>query len=357
MKKGKVFCSMEHIDSDLIDEAETYKGAKKKNKWVKWGTIAACLCLMVAASVTVLPRLTNTTPSNDTTNSIGFDEMEEAVGFTLSGNSSLIYFPISFDERVRFQLVPEGSIGLTPENTYQITEADLGESMGTVENCGNSLLIGKTVYHFAAYPDSNAICILDNNGKYDFYCADSYSNATSMAKESSSDALMALFDFPENCCKIEVQSADLNTLFSITDEEKINNLCTLLSGCENIGHEAAEKRFAQLWQDTYGNDNVYYSEADGHCVYRGYAEPEEKTYTDADGNSITEYVYPEGYVDPSDAAHELWNVGERCLVLETKDGLQLFIDYYPSIGVFFSQDGQFAVTTEKAESLNSLLTD
>ena len=227
--------------------------------------------------------------------------------------------------------------------------------MGTVENCGNSLLIGKTVYHFAAYPDSNAICILDNDGKYDFYCADSY--AISMAKENSSDALMALFDFPENCCKIEVQSADLNTLFSIIDEEKINNLCTLLSGCENIGHEAAEKRFAQLWQDTYGNDNVYYSEADGCCLYRGYVEPEEKTYTDANGTSYTEYIYPEGYVHPSDAAHELWNVGERCLILETKDGLQLFIDYYPSIGVFFSQDGQFAVTTEKAESLNSLLTD
>lgn len=354
MKKGKVFCSMEHIDSDLIDEAETYKGAKKKHTWIKWGAVAACLCLMVAASVTVLPRLTKTVPSEDTTDSIVAVE-EVAVGFTLSGKSSLVYFPISFDERVRFQLVPEGSIGLTPENTYQITEADLGEAMGTVENCGNSLLIGKTVYHFSAYPESNAICILDNDGKYDFYCADSY--AISMAKENSSDALMALFDFPENCCKIEVQSADLNTLFSITDEEKINNLCTLLSGCENIGHEAAEKRFAQLWQDTYGNDNVYYSEADGCCLYRGYVEPEEKTYTDANGTSYTEYIYPEGYVDPSDAAHELWNVGERCLILETKDGLQLFIDYYPSIGVFFSQDGQFTVTTEKAESLNSLLAD
>ena len=51
MKKGKVFCSMEHIDSDLIDEAETYKGAKKKNKWVKWGAIAACLCLIAIGTV------------------------------------------------------------------------------------------------------------------------------------------------------------------------------------------------------------------------------------------------------------------------------------------------------------------
>lgn len=147
--------------------------------------MAACLCLTVAASVTVLPRLTTTAPSNETTNNPIFDAEEEAVGFTLSGKSSLVYYLISFDERVRFQLVPEGSIGLTPENTYQITEADLGEVMGIVENCENSLLIGKTVYHFAVYPGSNAICILDNDGKYDFYCAEGYS--TGMAEENSSD--------------------------------------------------------------------------------------------------------------------------------------------------------------------------
>jgi len=57
MKKGKVFCSMEHIDSDLIEEAETYKGTKKKNTWVKWGAMAACLCLVVGFFI--VPNFTN----------------------------------------------------------------------------------------------------------------------------------------------------------------------------------------------------------------------------------------------------------------------------------------------------------
>ncbi len=40
---------MEHIDPDLISEAENYKGAKKSNIWIKLGAIAACLCLVVGS--------------------------------------------------------------------------------------------------------------------------------------------------------------------------------------------------------------------------------------------------------------------------------------------------------------------
>jgi hypothetical protein len=48
MKKENVLCSMEHIDSDLIEEAESYKKSNRKNTWIKWGAMAACLCLVVA---------------------------------------------------------------------------------------------------------------------------------------------------------------------------------------------------------------------------------------------------------------------------------------------------------------------
>ncbi len=50
MKKEKAFRAMEHIDLDIIDEADTYKGTKKKNTWVKWGAMAACLCLVAAVA-------------------------------------------------------------------------------------------------------------------------------------------------------------------------------------------------------------------------------------------------------------------------------------------------------------------
>lgn len=65
MKKGIVFCSMEHIDSDLVDEAETYKRAKKKNTWVKWTSIAACLALMILCAGIMIPKLSTQVDPNE----------------------------------------------------------------------------------------------------------------------------------------------------------------------------------------------------------------------------------------------------------------------------------------------------
>ena len=51
MKKEKALSIIEHIDSDIIDEADAYKGTKGKNTWVKWVSMAACLCLLVAGTL------------------------------------------------------------------------------------------------------------------------------------------------------------------------------------------------------------------------------------------------------------------------------------------------------------------
>lgn len=67
-------------------------------------------------------------------------------------NERAVYFPISFDERRTYGLVDVDAIGLTKENTYKITEHDLGELMGIVNACGDEALVGCKVYHFAKYP-------------------------------------------------------------------------------------------------------------------------------------------------------------------------------------------------------------
>lgn len=50
-------------------------------------------------------------------------------------------------------------------------KTDLGEYVGEVTKSGDSNLIGKSVYHYKAYPDSKDILILDTGNGYDFYCA------------------------------------------------------------------------------------------------------------------------------------------------------------------------------------------
>ena len=116
-------------------------------------------------------------------------------------------------------------------------------------------------------------------------------------------------------------------LFTITDDQIMEEICTLLSGCENIGREASERLFAKAWYDAFGNDDVYYKETG--VVYRN--------------------------TETSELAHELWNRGEKCINIINKDGYGVSVDYFPSIGVFFVGNGQFSLSKQSVGRLNELL--
>lgn len=66
--------AMNYMDDDLISEAITYKRAKKTSGWLKWGVMAACLCLVVGIAV---PFLHNDTP--DQGNHGGLQSVENPV--------------------------------------------------------------------------------------------------------------------------------------------------------------------------------------------------------------------------------------------------------------------------------------
>ena len=51
--KNKIIDSIGKIDDDMIESVDGLrqnqkKHSNKKNTWVKWGAMAACLCLVVA---------------------------------------------------------------------------------------------------------------------------------------------------------------------------------------------------------------------------------------------------------------------------------------------------------------------
>lgn len=56
MSKDSVIDSLGRIDDDMIQSVETLRRKKKRPAWMKWGAMAACFCLLVAA-VTVAPGL------------------------------------------------------------------------------------------------------------------------------------------------------------------------------------------------------------------------------------------------------------------------------------------------------------
>ena len=62
MSIPKMAKAMGYIDDDLVSGAVEYKRMKKKNSGLKWGAMAACLCLVVVGAV--LPMTNNDTPTH-----------------------------------------------------------------------------------------------------------------------------------------------------------------------------------------------------------------------------------------------------------------------------------------------------
>ena len=53
MNAKKFSDAMSELDTKYVDEALNYKKKAKKPIWVKWGAMAACLCLIVVAIITI----------------------------------------------------------------------------------------------------------------------------------------------------------------------------------------------------------------------------------------------------------------------------------------------------------------
>ena len=56
MKTPRIANAVGHIDDDLISEAVEEK-QKKRNPWMKWGSLAACFVVLIITSITILPSL------------------------------------------------------------------------------------------------------------------------------------------------------------------------------------------------------------------------------------------------------------------------------------------------------------
>ena len=64
MNAKKFSDAMSELDTKYVDEALNYKKKSRKSVWTKWWAVAACLCLIVVAIITV-PSLLNLGRSDD----------------------------------------------------------------------------------------------------------------------------------------------------------------------------------------------------------------------------------------------------------------------------------------------------
>lgn len=64
MNTKKFSEAMGEIDDKYVDEAIQYQSKKKKRGWLKWGAMAACLCLVVCAIAIPLLKQPTVTPGD-----------------------------------------------------------------------------------------------------------------------------------------------------------------------------------------------------------------------------------------------------------------------------------------------------
>ena len=165
--KKEDFCDvMGEIREDFILEA---REKVKVRHWRRWGVLAACLCLVaVLASVRWQPSTTNT----------------EAVayGFAMDAVPGATYFPLTWEEKQKYKL-PKAP-----------TEDDLGEPMGAVTSCEDETLIGSSVYHAAAYPTLDSLCIVASPRGYAYYLCEALS--VSAEEGESMNVLLEAYGLP-----------------------------------------------------------------------------------------------------------------------------------------------------------------
>lgn len=317
MKGEDLLQKMELADPAFVMEADE-KPKKKVISIAKW-TAVACLCLVLGLLLhSGLKRATNadTTP---------MDSTAEVYGFCINDDETKMYFPLSYEERRLYGLLPgENAVG----GIRRAYESDLGEFMGRVTDCPNENLLDCKVYHYNKFPELESICILETPSGYSFYCC-SYL-WVEVEEGEGAQVLLQAYGLPESMAKMEVCAPDGTYLYDIEDEQDIALVWEVLSGSVNMGQENSERSFARAWLEAYGTDEVCYDEEQGHCVFRGGSELYEKAYG-------------------------LWNEGEYIIRVSTAQGFSLSFDYFPAVGLYVAGDGYYGLSAEQIEVLSGIL--
>ena len=153
MNAKKFSDAMSELDTKYVDEALNYKKKAKKHIWVKWGAIAACLCLMIPLTAFAVDII-QYNAAVDYLNSLGIavedlsdyshKEIKEAVKTIDAGESS----PLT--EEIR-SLIPEYKepidtpTQVTAEQIKQLTptmtRTDILSLLGNTQDIGSGIYI------------------------------------------------------------------------------------------------------------------------------------------------------------------------------------------------------------------------
>ena len=252
-------------------------------------------------------------------------------GISINGNVNAAYYGITSNQKAKY--------GISWD--YDPCEDDLGDLVGIVWNW-NPLCYqgfnGCKVYSYAKCPEKETIRVVKTPSSYYFICCEELIVDVNVGR--TSNVLLSAYKLPESLEKIEVLTLN-NEYTEITDKNVNESILKVLSGKINIGEEKKNRRHAEMWYDTYGNDDMYFDEKEGRLMLDHYS------------------IDPTNYLQESrevyDKAYALLNEGSKKFAITTKQGFTLNINYLPAARLFQCENAFYNLSDSDVEKLNHLI--
>ena len=166
MRTEQLFEAIGEMDETLLERSEC---TKKVFHWQKWGTLAACACIVLVI-FTMLPKLflrqeitenSLTSEGAAAEDGMEYEEAEKAVGddsFSLNGKQYI---------RADGDLLAARHI--QEEQVENLSDKNLGDRIGIIEEAADESLIGCEVYSLADVLEQEDMYIVVKGEEYLLY--------------------------------------------------------------------------------------------------------------------------------------------------------------------------------------------
>ena len=157
MKKEELFNIIGEVDEQKVTAAGMAMNTKKKSRpvWVKWGAMAACLCLVVVGAL-VVPSLINNTPVGD----IDTPPMVADAAPMVCVNDTLYK---QSTKQASYAELKEEFVYLGEIESEVINDQSISDGIPNKDFQANHPIVGSKVYQYG-----NDI-VVEINGKYWLY--------------------------------------------------------------------------------------------------------------------------------------------------------------------------------------------
>ncbi|MBQ7338623.1 MAG: hypothetical protein IJW40_09265 [Clostridia bacterium] len=260
MTSRQLFDAMRDLDDRYITEAVDVNPNKTKVSILyrkNFRTVAAaglCLVALLAVACVAVPTVIKMTEDG-----VGETQLAGDINFGFYLNE-LDYQPMETVDYAHYPALQALQFSGTEEQINEAVESlYLGEQIGTIpadENFGEG-----TVYRVRQYPTYDSIVIMYRDGKYGFYVSDGndLNRYLRTTDDRSSSNSFAFHGFPQSILTVKLDLLDEQSL----DAETVASLIEIMNNKVEAEYAVYAHRVVDLWQQTYGTDEVSLSESGG----------------------------------------------------------------------------------------------